>query len=115
MYLARFIVFLAPLALVGCVTPADLDQRLGQWVGQDADVLATQWGAPSGTYLKKDGNRILTYDRTSILTTGPSDYSQTMSRHCRIDFVADAEGKITGASWHGAADQCDRSIPDQMD
>lgn len=103
--------FATVVALSGCVTSGDLDKRLDQWVGQDADTLATSWGAPSGTYQKKDGSRILTYERSSVLTTGQGIDSQTNSRQCRIDFVTDGDGKIASTSWHGAKDQCDRSIP----
>jgi hypothetical protein len=99
-----------PLLLAACVTAQDLDARLKTWVGKSGDQLATRWGAPNGNYTKQDGTRILSYDRLGVITTGPGWYAQTYSRHCRVDFYVDKSGKITGASWHGATDQCDRSI-----
>jgi hypothetical protein len=93
----------------GCVTAEELDQRLSGWVGQDADTLALAWGAPTGSYQKKDGGRILSYEKASVMSTGGA-YSQTYSRHCRVDFVTDKDGRIVSAKWLGAADQCDRSI-----
>lgn len=98
------------LALPACVSAAELDGRLRTWVGHDADELAQQWGAPTGTYQKKDGTKILTYDKSSIHSSGPGWYSQTYSRHCRIDFETGADNKITHAKWYGAPDECDRSI-----
>ena len=101
----------APVLLAtACVTAEDLDSRLQTWVGKSADKVAESWGAPNGNYEKHDGTRILSYDRLGVLTTGPGWYAQTYSRHCRIDFNVDKKGTVTGASWHGAADQCDRSI-----
>lgn len=98
------------MVLGGCVSTAELDQRLGSWVGKDADALAADWGAPAGNYQKKDGGRILSYERSSVVTTGPSGFSQTYSRHCRVDFTVDAQNKVTGGQWRGASDQCDRMI-----
>ena len=99
------------VALVGgCITASDIDKQLGSWVGKDSDALATAWGAPSGVYQKKDGGRILSYERTDVVTTGPMHFAQTYSRHCRIDFTTAANGKITNANWRGAPDQCDRII-----
>lgn len=97
-------------ALSGCVTAEELDQRASVWIGQDADAIATAWGAPSGTYLRKDGSKILTYTRASVVTTGSEPYMQATTRHCRIDVVIDADGKILSVSWHGAVDQCDRDM-----
>jgi hypothetical protein len=94
-----------------CVTAAELDERLAVWVGKDADQVASDWGAPSGIYKKKDGGSILTYERMSVITTGIGQSAQTSSRSCRVDFTTDADGKIVGTKWQGAADQCDRSIP----
>ncbi len=98
------------LVVTGCVTAEELDQRLNTWVGQDSDLLAGQWGAPTGNYDKKDGGSILSYDKLGIVTTGASPYMQTFSRSCRVDFVTNEQGIIVGATWHGAPDQCDRTI-----
>jgi hypothetical protein len=110
-----FVNALSVLSLVAglgaCVTAQQLDDRLAVWVGQDADALATAWGAPNGTYQKKDGSRILPYDRSSVVSTGPQFALSTTTRRCRIDFTTDADGKITSAKWDGAPDECDRSIP----
>lgn len=99
------------LSLAGCVTAEQLDQRLGVWVGREGDDLASSWGAPTGTYKKKDGGSILSYDRMQVITTGAGEYAQAQSRSCRIDFTTDESGKIVSAKWSGQADQCDRSIP----
>ncbi len=103
--------FLAPLFLLACVTAEELDQRLGVWVGKDADALAANWGAPTGTYQKKDGGLVLSYERMAVITTGAGESGQTTSRTCRVDFTTDRDGKILVTNWQGAADQCDRSIP----
>lgn len=102
---------LIPLALSACVTAEELDQRLGVWIGKDADALAAEWGAPSGTYQKKDGGLVLSYERMAVISTGAGEGSQTTSRTCRVDFTTDQDRKILSARWEGAADQCDRSIP----
>ena len=107
----RLVFLAAMLLLASCVTAEELDQRLASWVGKDADQLAGEWGAPSGTYQKKDGGLVLTYDRMQVITTGAGDSAQTTSLSCRVDFTTDKDGKITHAKWDGAADQCARSIP----
>ena len=94
--------------VTGCFTTADLDRRLHTWVGLDADSLATAWGAPTGTYRKKNGEQILTYEKSSIITSGPGPFIQTFSRQCRVDIFTDPEGKITRVTWLGDAGQCDR-------
>jgi hypothetical protein len=95
-------------AVTGCFTTADLDRRLNTWIGVDADALATAWGAPTGTYRKKNGEQILTYDKSSIITSGPGPFIQTFSRQCRVDIFTDPEGKIRRVTWQGDAGQCDR-------
>jgi hypothetical protein len=101
--------FLAVLA-VGCVTTEELDARLGSWIGADADELAASWGAPTGDYTKKDGGRILTWERAGIATTGVSTFPQAYTRRCRIDVTTDASGKIVATAWQGANDQCSEAI-----
>jgi len=92
----------------GCFTTADLDRRLNTWIGLDADALATAWGAPTGTYRKKTGEQILTYEKSSIITSGPGPFIQTFSRQCRVDIFTNPEGKIQRVTWLGDAGQCDR-------
>jgi hypothetical protein len=97
--------------LGGCVTQDQIDARLRSWVGRDADDLASTWGAPNGSYQRRDGGRILTYERTAVLTTGPTtQFANTFSRFCRIDFSIGADGKVQSAEWRGSAEQCDKVI-----
>lgn len=107
----KLLTVLIPFLLVACVTTAELDDRLGLWVGRSSDELATDWGAPSGTYTKKDGGSILTYNRMSVITVGTGENAQTVSRSCRVDFTTDKDGKILSSKWQGAKDQCDQVIP----
>lgn len=95
---------------IACVSASDLDDRLKTWMGQDSDLLAASWGAPSGTYQKKDGGQVLSYDRLSVYSTGAGRFAQTFSWQCRIDFFTDKGGKIIDANWHGATDQCNGAI-----
>lgn len=94
--------------VTGCFTTADLDRRLNTWIGLDADALATSWGAPTGSYRKKNGEQILTYEKSSIITSGPGPFIQTFSRQCRVDIFTNSDGKILRVSWFGDAGQCDR-------
>ncbi len=105
------LLFMTVLLAASCVTSEELDQRLSGWVGKDADQLAGEWGAPTGTFQKKDGGLVLSYERMQVITTGAGESAQTTSRTCRVDFTTDKDGKIVQAKWGGAADQCDRSIP----
>lgn len=106
----RLPISLIGLGLSGCVTTADLDQRLTAWIGSDADNLATSWGAPTGTYKKRTGEQILTYEKSSFMTSGPGPFIQTFSRHCRVDIFTDPQGKILRIAWQGDPGQCDRLI-----
>ena len=92
--------------LAGCVTAKELDDRLGRWVGQDADQLASAWGAPNGSYVKKDGSKILSYERTGIVTAAPTIAPDTFSRFCRVDITVDAGNVIRAAVWRGADEEC---------
>jgi hypothetical protein len=98
--------FFAALLLTACVTADDIDARLRSWIGAEADELVTAWGAPLGQYTKKDGSRVLSYERSSVATSGPGGFGHTYSRLCHVDFTVGANDKVAGARWTGAVDQC---------
>jgi hypothetical protein len=98
--------FFAALLLTACVTGDDIDARLRSWVGAKADELVTAWGAPLGQYTLKDGSRVLSYERSSVASSGPGGFGHTYSRLCHVDFTVAANDEVAGARWTGAVDQC---------
>jgi hypothetical protein len=104
--------FLIGVSLTSCVTAGQIDQRLGGWVGIDADELVARWGAPNGTYEKKDGARVLTFDRNGLRTTGGPSEQTVVASHCKINFTTDKDNAIVAYNWSGEIGECDDMIFD---
>ena len=106
--LTALIFFVA--ATAGCVTADKVESRLKTWQGVDADQLAASWGAPFGSYAKKDGSRILSYASNNVFTSGIDGYQQTHSQACQIDVVVNKDNAIADMNWRGSVDQCGSMI-----
>ena len=110
------------LLLVGCATSANYTKKLNSWVGSTENQLVSSWGPPLGSYVKDDGSKILTYQRSGsydlpgaqvmdsmtgfpVNTSGP-----TVITSCRTRFNISSSGKITSGSWEG--NSCTAVNPD---
>lgn len=98
------------MGLAGCVTAEKVDSRLTAWVGRDADDLAASWGAPNGNYEKRDGGKILTYDRSVVRSVGSMDNPQSETSSCKINFTIDKDNKVASFTWSGSTKECDLMI-----
>jgi len=103
------------LLLVGCATSANYTKILRTWVGNTENQLVTSWGPPLGSYVKDDGSKILTYQRsgsyqlpgqavTDPMTGYPTTTAgATVVTNCTTRFYISSSGKITSGDWQGNA------------
>lgn len=113
----------------GCVTKADVSNKINAWIGADVDELVSQWGPPHQSHFNKNSTRVFQYassesgtipittsDTTLVTTQGhypmtintPRTQYLPYNTHCRITFIISPAGKVIRASWKGDTDLCHR-------
>lgn len=116
-FFQRFVLIaVCNVATASCVTYDDIDQKIGAWVGYDADTMVSVWGAPYGQYVNKNGTKTLTYrlSETHVYSSPggiQSFFNQTSVRsytsQCIINFIVDgASNKISKVNWQGDLPEC---------
>ena len=118
----RLWLVIAALQLAACASEAGYRESVEQWIGaQEADLVASSWGAPDRVYEVIGGERILTYSTTSE-TGGTSGIVPTVmiggsgsgislststgvgvagtERFCETSFTVE-DGVITDVTFHG--------------
>lgn len=104
-----------------CVHSSErLKEELTPFVGQAADVVVEQWGAPDSTYTMDSGKKVLTYssDRqvNRFSNYGYSAYrlgNYSYTESCKINFYSDPlSKKIESYSINGDANNCVEMLKD---
>ena len=107
------------LLLVSCATQSNYKELLNTWIGSSEDRLVNSWGPPKGIYNKKDGGKILTFNRFgSVYIPGNSNTTYdnmggsittitsgtNIPVHCETNFHISPSGKIV--HWQFSGNSC---------
>ncbi len=109
----KFLIFFS-LVITSCATAGKYESILKSWVGKPSDKLVEKWGAPTSTYTKQNGDRIITYFQTTGSSTIGSVQNHRNPQYgtfigssttytCKTDFTVDTQGHIKSWRWEGHA------------
>lgn len=102
----RLAALISTIALAGCATSAGYRRTLDPWVGEKADDLVKDWGAPTQQTALDSGEKVFTYisagrAKSQVNTVGSYSYVTTNQHSCQTSFVVSDAGVIESYSFKG--------------
>jgi hypothetical protein len=99
--------------LAGCAaTGGEVVDRLNlKYVGQNVDVLVTEWGPPANTFKMNSGETSYMWQLTSQTYVSTYQGSGTArTAYCKVNVIAEPSGKISKVTTQDGTDQIGESL-----